>query len=192
MVIKFWLIVRICSILVRISSALMGITSQDTYRSNWITAVRIQFIPWRSLTVETYYYTIKMTNKILDSHNHLKTSNFVPHFSGFSLASSCHELKNLLDTPCNVLIFKLILLWNVHYNSSGKISQTSLLEQVMSRNQWHIGVHQHHLMFKGHWRVPHETIYGYKKKVCLNETFPLGHFILDFSLFLYMSNDYKS
>ena len=27
--------------------------------------------------------------------------------------------------------------------------QVSLLDKVMSRNQWHIGIHQHHIMFKG-------------------------------------------
>ena len=27
---------------------------------------------------------------------------------------------------------------------------TPLLDKVMSRNQSHIGMHQHHLMFKGH------------------------------------------
>ena len=59
-----------------------------------------------------------------------------------------------------------------------------LLDKVMSRNQWHIGVHQHHLMFKGHWRAPHETIYGHKKKVCLDKIFPLGHFKLHFIMFL--------
>ena len=45
----------------------------------------------------------------------------------------------------------------------------ALLDKVMSRNQWHIGVHQHHLMFKGHWRAPHETIYSHKKKMCLEK-----------------------
>ena len=39
-------------------------------------------------------------------------------------------------------------------------------------------------MFKGHWRAPHETIYGYKEKVCLDKTFPLGHFMLHFIMFL--------
>ena len=62
--------------------------------------------------------------------------------------------------------------------------QQSLLDKMMSQNQWHIGVHQHHLMFKGHWRAPHETIYGHKKKVCLDKTFPLGHFMLHFIMFL--------
>ena len=47
------------------------------------------------------------------------------------------------------------------------IKYQSLLDTVMSRNQWHIKVHRCHLMFKGHWRAPHETIYGHKKKVCL-------------------------
>ena len=47
----------------------------------------------------------------------------------------------------------------------------------MSCSQWHIGVHQHHLIFKGHWRAPHETI-------CLDKTFPLGHFMLHFIMFL--------
>ena len=61
----------------------------------------------------------------------------------------------------------------------------ALLDKVMSRNQWHIGVHQHHLMFKGHWRAPHETIYSHKKKVCLEKKpFPLGHFMLHIIMFL--------
>ena len=58
----------------------------------------------------------------------------------------------------------------------------------MSHNQWHIGMQECHVMFKGHCRAPHETIYGHKKKVCLDKTFPLGNFIM----FLYTSNDYKS
>ena len=70
-------------------------------------------------------------------------------------------------------------------NVTFKIYHHSLLDKVMSRNQWHIGVHQRHLMFKGHWRAPHETIYGHKKKVCLDKTFPLGHFMLHFIMFLY-------
>ena len=69
---------------------------------------------------------------------------------------------------------------NVNYLS---INQ-SLLDKVMSRNQWHIGVHQRHLMFKGHWRTPHQTIYAHKRKVCLDKTFPLGHFMLHFIMFL--------
>ena len=60
----------------------------------------------------------------------------------------------------------------------------SLLDKVMLHNQWHIGVCQHHLMFKGHWRAPYETIYGHKKKVSLDKTFPLGHFMLHFIMFL--------
>ena len=60
----------------------------------------------------------------------------------------------------------------------------SLLDKVMLRNQWHIRVHQHHLMFKGHRWAPHKTIYGYQKKVCLDKTFPLGHFMLHFIIFL--------
>ena len=54
----------------------------------------------------------------------------------------------------------------------------------MSHNQWHIGVQECHLMFKGPWRAPHKTIYGHKKKVCLDKTFPLGHFMLQFITFL--------
>ena len=54
----------------------------------------------------------------------------------------------------------------------------------MLHNQWHIGEHQHHLMFKCHSRAPHETIYGHKKKVCLDKKFPLGYFMLHFIMFL--------
>ena len=50
----------------------------------------------------------------------------------------------------------------------------------MSRNQWHIGVHQRHLMFKGHCRAPHETIYGHKKKVWLDENISIGSFHASF------------
>ena len=59
-----------------------------------------------------------------------------------------------------------------------------LLDKVMSQCQWHIAVPQLHLMFKGQWRAPHKTIYGHKKKVCLDKTFPLGHFMLHFIMFL--------
>ena len=60
----------------------------------------------------------------------------------------------------------------------------SLLDKVMSHNQWHTGMHQCYLMFKVHWRAPHKTIYGHKKKVCLDKTFLLGHFMLHFIMFL--------
>ena len=78
--------------------------------------------------------------------------------------------------------------WHL-FNSNHKVDVvvllfSVLLDKVMSRNQWHIGVHQRHLMFKGHWRAPHETKYGHKKKVCLDKTFPSGHFMLHFIMFL--------
>ena len=88
-------------------------------------------------------------------------------------------------------VLSLGKLWSKWTSSYVKVSlksstpvHTSLLDKVMSRNQWHIGVHQHHLLFKGHWRAPHKTIYGHKKKVCLDKTFPLGHFMLHFIMFL--------
>ena len=40
------------------------------------------------------------------------------------------------------------------------------------------------LCLKGHQRAPHENIHGHKKKVCLDKTFPLGHFMLHFIMFL--------
>ena len=39
-----------------------------------------------------------------------------------------------------------------------KIWDSSLLDIVMSYNQWHIGVQEHHLLF-----------YGHKKEVCLKQ-----------------------
>ena len=47
-------------------------------------------------------------------------------------------------------------------------------------------------MFKSHWRAVHKTIYGHKKKVCLDKTFPLGHFMHHFIMCLHTSNDYKA
>ena len=72
-----------------------------------------------------------------------------------------------------------------HWTGAGRCTSRApldchSLDKVMSCNQWHIGVHQRHLMFKGHWRAPHETIYGHKKKLCLDKIFPLGHFMLHF------------
>ena len=58
----------------------------------------------------------------------------------------------------------------------------SLLDQVMSRNQWHIGVQECHHMYK------------YPYVVRLEKTFPLGQFMLHFTtfmMFLYASNNHK-
>ena len=54
-------------------------------------------------------------------------------FFAITTKESCHEKTNLVGSISN---------WNGH----------TLLDKVMSHNQWHIGVHQHHLMFKGHWK----------------------------------------
>ena len=55
-----------------------------------------------------------------------------------------------------------------------------LLDKMMSCNQWHIGVHQRHLMFKNHWRVPHETIYGHKKEGVPGQNISIGSFYVSF------------
>ena len=91
--------------------------------------------------------------------------------------SNDQELGTLLDLNKIVLFSNTLLKF-----------QTSriypLLDKVMSRNQTHVGVHQGHLMFKGHWRAPYETIFGHKKKVYLDKTFPLGNSMLHFIMFL--------
>ena len=98
----------------------------------------------------------------------------------------------LIFTPISFMFKQWFLIYTVISGVHGKSCNSSLLDKVMSRNQWHIGVHQYHLMFKCYWRAPHETIYGHKKEVCLDTTFPLGHFMLHFIMFLHTSNDYKS
>ena len=61
-----------------------------------------------------------------------------------------------------------------------------LLDKVMSRNQWHIGVHQCHLILK----VTEElltSLYMVTKRRCVW----IKHYHwLHFIMFLYMSNDY--
>ena len=91
--------------------------------------------------------------------------------------STVYFWNHIICTTCNDYMYKSSeQFWTSSVNS--------LLDKVMSCNQWHIGVHQHHLMFKGHWRAPHKTLYGHKKKVCLDKTFPLGHLMLHFIMFL--------
>ena len=71
----------------------------------------------------------------------------------------------------------------------------TLLDKVMSRNQWHIGVQEHHLMFK--------DLYMVIKRWCVwNKTFLLCAIVWNkviscfisplFILLLYTSNDHKS
>ena len=53
----------------------------------------------------------------------------------------------------------------------------SLLDKVMSRNQRHIGVQEHHLMFKDPYMV-------IKRRCVWNKTFQLGQFMLCFTTFI--------
>ena len=72
--------------------------------------------------------------------------------------------------------------------------KSSLLNKVMS----HIGAQECNLML----RVPNETIYGHKKKVCLEKNVSIGPIVWNkviscfispyFIMFLYTSNDHKS
>ena len=62
----------------------------------------------------------------------------------------------------------------------------ALLDKVMSRNQWHIGAKERHLMLK----ELHMRPYMVKKKVCLEQNISIGshcmekgHLILHFSTF---------
>ena len=39
------------------------------------------------------------------------------------------------------------------------------------------------ILFKFHWRAPHETIYGHKKKMCLEQNISIGSFHASFHNF---------
>ena len=62
--------------------------------------------------------------------------------------------KILLDDHCETLVR---IFWSLQNYTNFLFS---LLDKVVSRNQWHIAVQEHHLMFKDPYMVT-------KKKVCL-------------------------
>ena len=90
----------------------------------------------------------------------LKQNPLLPrsHDTGFSDGSSCIEGQSL------------------------NFVSVSLLDKVMSHNQWHIEVQKRHLMFKDPYMV-------IKRRCDWNKTFPLGQFmphLTTFIMFIYI------
>ena len=97
-----------------------------------------------------------------------------------------HGLKFLIGPTYNL---QFRLQWAPGYNEQISLHpNNSLLDKVMSHNQWHIGVQECHLMFKDPYMV-------IKRRCVCNKIFPLGQFMVHFTtfiMFLYTSNTSKA
>ena len=152
---------------------------------------------WFSINASVLQYSSRILARKIYSNRFLLFQRCLHHYSIATTKRSVTTLKGLLSTrgimENRVMsLIRYYFAFEVYEICQIKWSHLTLLDKVMPRNQWHIRLHQRHLM----------VIYGHKKEVCLEQNISIGshcmewsHFMLHFTTFImfpYRWNDHKS